>query len=98
MNREMGRRCNAWRRSLIYWDVRTEDMAAIAQLGECQTEDLKVPGSIPGLGKWARLQSFKLHRLRCSGKLQICTKTYASLWTHEIMLDEYKKYCTLGPR
>ncbi len=24
--------------------------AAIAQLGECQTEDLKVPGSIPGLG------------------------------------------------
>ena len=26
-------------------------MAAIAQLGERQTEDLKVPGSIPGLGK-----------------------------------------------
>ena len=25
--------------------------AAIAQLGEHQTEDLKVPGSIPGLGK-----------------------------------------------
>ena len=25
-------------------------MAAIAQLGERQTEDLKVPGSIPGLG------------------------------------------------
>ena len=24
--------------------------AAIAQLGERQTEDLKVPGSIPGLG------------------------------------------------
>ena len=24
-------------------------MAAIAQLGERQTEDLKVPGSIPGL-------------------------------------------------
>ena len=24
--------------------------AAIAQLGEHQTEDLKVPGSIPGLG------------------------------------------------
>ena len=28
-------------------------MAAIAQLGERQTEDLKVPGSIPGLGKIA---------------------------------------------
>ena len=25
-------------------------MAAIAQLGERQTEDVKVPGSIPGLG------------------------------------------------
>ena len=27
-----------------------QDTAAIAQLGERQTEDLKVPGSIPGLG------------------------------------------------
>ena len=27
-----------------------EARAAIAQLGERQTEDLKVPGSIPGLG------------------------------------------------
>ena len=27
-----------------------DDRAAIAQLGERQTEDLKVPGSIPGLG------------------------------------------------
>ena len=27
--------------------------AAIAQLGERQTEDLKVPGSIPGLGSFA---------------------------------------------
>ena len=26
-------------------------VAEIAQLGERQTEDLKVPGSIPGLGK-----------------------------------------------
>ncbi len=28
--------------------------AAIAQLGERQTEDLKVPGSIPGLGTLGR--------------------------------------------
>ena len=28
----------------------THAVAAIAQLGERQTEDLKVPGSIPGLG------------------------------------------------
>ena len=30
-------------------------MAAIAPLGERQTEDLKVPGSIPGLGKFHRM-------------------------------------------
>ena len=30
-----------------------EARAAIAQLGERQTEDLKVPGSIPGLGIFA---------------------------------------------
>ena len=29
--------------------------AAIAQLGERQTEDLKVPGSIPGLGTFCKL-------------------------------------------
>ena len=27
-------------------------IAVVAQLGERQTEDLKVPGSIPGLGIW----------------------------------------------
>ena len=31
------------------------DVAAIAQLGESQTEDLEVPGSIPGLGIFAPL-------------------------------------------
>ena len=30
------------------------NLAAIAQLGERQTEDLKVPGSIPGLGTFSR--------------------------------------------
>ena len=30
---------------------KTSSAAAIAQLGERQTEDLKVPGSIPGLGR-----------------------------------------------
>ncbi len=29
---------------------RSDKQAAIAQLGERQTEDLRVPGSIPGLG------------------------------------------------
>ena len=31
----------------------SEEHAAIAQLGERQTEDLKVPGSIPGRGIYA---------------------------------------------
>ena len=31
--------------------------AAIAQLGERQTEDLKVPGSIPGLGKFSQCKN-----------------------------------------
>ena len=30
--------------------ISSDTTAAIAQLGERQTEDLKVPGSIPGLG------------------------------------------------
>ena len=30
--------------------LKAETCAAIAQLGERQTEDLKVPGSIPGRG------------------------------------------------
>jgi hypothetical protein len=33
------------------WNGVSELSAEIAQLGERQTEDLKVPGSIPGLGK-----------------------------------------------
>ena len=37
-------------RCCIYSAVRT--LADIAQLGERQTEDLKVPGSIPGVGIW----------------------------------------------
>ena len=37
-------------RCCIHSAVRT--LADIAQLGERQTEDLKVPGSIPGVGIW----------------------------------------------
>ena len=33
----------------------SEATAAIAQLGERQTEDLKVPGSIPGLATFLRM-------------------------------------------
>ena len=37
--------------------LQKRDRAAIAQLGERQTEDLKVPGSIPGRGSSFLLQS-----------------------------------------
>ena len=36
------------------WQRERANQAAIAQLGERQTEDLKVPGSIPGLGIYLR--------------------------------------------
>ena len=36
--------------SFVIERVSHQSHAAIAQLGERQTEDLKVPGSIPGLG------------------------------------------------
>jgi hypothetical protein len=38
--------------------------AAIAQLGERQTEDLKVPGSIPGLGTFLALAKILLSNFR----------------------------------
>ena len=37
-------------------DAHGDTMAAIAQLGERQTEDLKVPGSSPGLGTFSVCQ------------------------------------------
>ena len=44
-------------RQFIHWSISAFVgrllSAAIAQLGERQTEDLKVPGSIPGLGSFA---------------------------------------------
>ena len=42
--------------------------AAIAQLGERQTEDLKVPGSIPGLG----ISFFSAWRVCLSPFLKVC--------------------------
>ena len=36
----------------IVWSVTSSILASIAQLGERQTEDLKVPGSIPGRGSF----------------------------------------------
>ena len=40
-----------------YQENKSTARAAIAQLGERQTEDLKVPGSIPGLGNLLELIS-----------------------------------------
>ena len=52
-----------------------QNQAAIAQLGERQTEDLKVPGSIPGLGM--------LHVCLCKCITSKITKLQAS--TQEVM-------------
>ena len=38
-----------------FWFSDNVQQAVIAQLGERQTEDLKVPGSIPGRGKFLSL-------------------------------------------
>ena len=44
--------CSAYDLDVLLTDDNSDGdiSAAIAQLGERQTEDLKVPGSIPGLG------------------------------------------------
>ena len=49
--------------------------AARAQLGERQTEDLKVPGSIPGLGL---VQEVSKNRIDCvaSTKMRLRHETY----------------------
>ena len=49
---------SAWH--CVVWHVGA--IAAIAQLGERQTEDLKVPGSIPGLG------IFRHHHMQMSSR------------------------------
>ena len=45
--------------------------AAIAQLGERETEDLKVPGSIPGPGIFALMNPFSAHLFF----LRVCMET-----------------------
>ena len=48
--------------------LNTFQPAAVAQLGERQTEDLKVPGSIPGLGIFSH---YFLHILSVSNRKNI---------------------------
>ena len=57
--------------------------AAIAQLGERQTEDLKVPGSIPGLGtgKTARAAA----RMRQAAKMSVW-------WTQIAQMAELARF------
>ena len=62
--------------------------AAIAQLGEHQTEDLKVPGSIPGLG--IPCQGWGLSAAVCSERQTSapCGKSGARLGRHVSASDE----------
>ena len=59
---------------------RRHAFAAIAQLGERQTEDLKVPGSIPGGGIFI-LVLFCARRRRC----QLAARHW--LWSHGILAE-----------
>ena len=62
--------------------------AAIAQLGERQTEELKVPGSIPGLG--IPCQGWGLSAAVCSERQTSapCGKSGARLGRHVSASDE----------
>ena len=67
------------------FNMRIESRAAIAQLGERQTEDLKVPGSIPGLGIFVLplLQppcGFEKIRLRLRS---VCSTNAKEAWSAE---------------
>ena len=66
----------------------SEGAAAIAQLGERQTEDLKVPGSIPGLG--IPCQGWGLSATVCSERQTSapCGKSGARLGRHVSASDE----------
>ena len=63
-------------------------IAAIAQLGERQTEDLKVPGSIPGLG--IPCQGWGLSAAACAEQQTSapCGKSGARLGRHVSASDE----------
>ena len=55
---------------MVYPHTKSESsncIAAIAQLGERQTEDLKVPGSIPGRGKFSLPETNLIGALKCPG-------------------------------
>ena len=71
------------RASFLVFGLWKLPFADIAQLGERQTEDLKVPGSIPGVGSVIiLLQVFYFFRpLRCvsfTGKVSL--REVLSLW------------------
>ena len=56
-------------------------MAAIAQLGERQTEDLEVPGSIPGLGTYIFFATTnQLQPYNVVIGLRLGTAIYVTLW------------------
>ena len=63
--------------------------AAIAQLGERQTEDLKVPGSIPGRGSFYFLfENFDIKRTK-----RFCQKGDSNprpqTWTRILHMEEF---------
>ena len=69
--------------------------AAIAQLGERQTEDLKVPGSIPGGGTdFCLLVPIHDMSLKCPTAFSFCSNHLGK--TRETLLPHLKSNCRLG--
>ena len=59
----------------------TQPAAAIAQLGERQTEDLKVPGSIPGRGMNLFFDFlFYFQSFLDTAKIQLSLEKFSPLW------------------
>ena len=73
--------------------------AVIAQLGERQTEDLKVPGSIPGLGTLfddfrtdrVRNQTVRVRGLKARTALAFMALTLQNAGNHRRLVVEFAK-------
>ena len=72
--------------------------AAIAQLGERQTEDLKVPGSIPGLGTFSRQSKTSRASRPLGGFSPDCIQNELLHPRHTRPVLAYRVYTSKQPR
>ena len=72
------------------WVIFLYSLAAIAQLGERQTEDLKVPGSIPGGGIFLFL--FFLYKKLMFFQTELSKKGLGGNWTPDLSYPKRESY------